>query len=470
MEAFKYLKDNQYYIDLYDKFTIERCRSGERMVNDTFKEMEKDVSVKEITDHHAGWYLHYSIFYFQLVESVAVQRQERCQKAIDEWMNRDSKKDSRLESAQLTKPPYCRNCGKDTVLIHKDYMSRECTDSPESEDGILFMFECKYCNKRLAFWQDGTEWEGSKAYCEKCNTVMDSKDEKNDKMITTTYICPKCGYKYNVALDLSRTITEKDPVDPFYELDRKRFCLDEARVNKIKQKSLQLDRMKNLYIKQIDQSENSHIYDAVKEIEKLKIAQLTDVLRPVIDKESYKEFKLGEPQFEREVTITFSCLDSKSEREEYDSKKDLQKVIVKTLEDTNWRLMSDGVDYRLGYLNGRLRAYETEEDLQKLVGQQFKDGIRKKRESAPQFEPKKLDLREAIQVYLQNITVKGEPVNNGGRRPDTLTTLKSEFHNDLRVIIPARNNDESVPVFVRNFDFIMMNKFLRSDGRTKKKK
>ncbi len=36
---------------------------------------------------------------------------------------------------------------------------------------------------------------------------------------------------------------------------------------------------------------------------------------------------------------------------------------MKTLVDTNLRLMSDGIHHRLGYLNGRVRAYEREEDL-----------------------------------------------------------------------------------------------------------
>jgi len=52
---------------------------------------------------------------------------------------------------------------------------------------------------------------------------------------------------------------------------------------------------------------------------------------------------------------------------EYDSKKQLKKVIDKTLENTNWRLMSAGVRYRVGYLNGSLRCYETEDDLIKLM-------------------------------------------------------------------------------------------------------
>ena len=49
------------------------------------------------------------------------------------------------------------------------------------------------------------------------------------------------------------------------------------------------------------------------------------------------------------------------------SQKVLSKAVEKALLNTNWRLMSEGISYRLGYLNGRLRAYEREEDLLNLV-------------------------------------------------------------------------------------------------------
>lgn len=52
----------------------------------------------------------------------------------------------------------------------------------------------------------------------------------------------------------------------------------------------------------------------------------------------------------------------------------------RTLESTNWRLASDGISYRLGYLNGRLHAYENEEDLKKLVEKTIKTKGVKKRE------------------------------------------------------------------------------------------
>ena len=52
---------------------------------------------------------------------------------------------------------------------------------------------------------------------------------------------------------------------------------------------------------------------------------------------------------------------------EYDSRKKLSKLIKTALAETSWRLMSEGISYRLGVLTGRIRVYEGEEDLLKLV-------------------------------------------------------------------------------------------------------
>lgn len=76
----------------------------------------------------------------------------------------------------------------------------------------------------------------------------------------------------------------------------------------------------------------------------------------------------------RDVCVGFSCLGSKSDRKDYDSRKTLKKLVDCALEDTNWRLMSDGISYWLGYLNGRVKAYESEEELRKLVEQHMKSG------------------------------------------------------------------------------------------------
>lgn len=102
-------------------------------------------------------------------------------------------------------------------------------------------------------------------------------------------------------------------------------------------------------------------------LKKLKITELSASLASALEKNGYVEFSLDKPEMNKDVFIGFNCLDSKSDRSDYDSEKTLKKTIEKTLADTNWRLMSDGIHYRLGYLSGRLRAYEREEDLKTLV-------------------------------------------------------------------------------------------------------
>jgi hypothetical protein len=116
-----------------------------------------------------------------------------------------------------------------------------------------------------------------------------------------------------------------------------------------------------------EKRDNKYIYDAVKEIKKPKIAELIPLLSEPLEKEGYIEFHLDKPEMGRDVYVGFSCLDSKSDRKDYDSRKTLKKLVDSALEDTNWRLMSEGISYRLGYLNGRVKAYESEEGLKKLA-------------------------------------------------------------------------------------------------------
>jgi C4-type Zn-finger protein len=68
--------------------------------------------------------------------------------------------------------------------------------SKKDDDDILFMFKCEPCNKRMALWQDGTEWEGYQARCQKCNAPVDETDTVKGNVITSTYTCPNCDYDY----------------------------------------------------------------------------------------------------------------------------------------------------------------------------------------------------------------------------------------------------------------------------------
>ncbi len=475
--SYVYLKDRKHYEDRYDEGTVEQCRSGERIVNKTFAEMDKRLPASEKQNRQAGWYLMYNRLYFQFVETVAAMRRHEREKRIAEWMKADELKDGRLTEAQIVKLPYCRSCGNDMEQISKEYMSRDHASGTDNEDDILFMFECARCNKRLAMWRDGTEWEHREPHCEKCGSVMKSATSKKFGIITTTNTCPQCGHIDTYDFDLNDKPEPEEPADPYFELDRKRFCFDADMEAKYMQKLNHLFRMAKLELDTVDRTEHVDIYDAIKDIKQLKIAQLFDLLRETLEKGGYREFKLGDPELGQQLAVGFSCLDDKPDRKEYDSKKTLQKLIGGALEETNWRLMSDGVSYRLGFLSGRLRAYENEDDLKKLIEQRIKNGTYQLPEKPPvspveannaQPEYEGMRVREAALVYMDKMMLGSHPaeitLKSGKKKQTGIPYITAEMNPLLRVIIPMRDGDGSVPEFIRNYDFKMGPK----DGDTPK--
>jgi hypothetical protein len=123
------------------------------------------------------------------------------------------------------------------------------------------------------------------------------------------------------------------------------------------------------------------------------------------------------------------------------------------------------VSYRLGFLTGSLRAYESEDDLKKLVEQRMKKGYIPKAipkepveaDAKPKEEFYNRDMRESALVYFDKLTLGSVPaeitLKSGVVKPTSIPVLHGEMNPLLRVFIPMRDNDESVPKFVRNYDF-----------------
>jgi len=278
-------------------------------------------------------------------------------------MFRDQAKDDQIANARLKLEPTCQNCGKtglritDKILLHRGSI-----DDPEE---VIFMLKCPNCTKGMACWSDGEILEKKKTYCPKCHAEMKEKSSDKPKVITTTYTCPSCKHTYKEKLELNH---DKDEPDPDYEADRTIYCLhDDKYREELRDSSRRYAEMARLGKELKDKDDNKHIYDAIKELKKPKIAELKELLAPKLEKSGYIEFSLDKPEMGKDVIIGFNCLDSKNDRDDYDSQKNLKKLIDKILLDTNWRLMSDGISYRLGYLNGRLKAYESEKDIKGLV-------------------------------------------------------------------------------------------------------
>ena len=116
-----------------------------------------------------------------------------------------------------------------------------------------------------------------------------------------------------------------------------------------------------------EKEKNKKLYEKLAKIKRLTVAGLQELLTVVLKKEGYINLEFYKPEIGKNIIINFTVQDNKTDRGEYDSRIQLQRILKSTLEETNWRLMSEGVYYRLGILSGRLRGYESEEDLLKLL-------------------------------------------------------------------------------------------------------
>lgn len=351
----KYFNSKQYYEDLYDRQTVDSCRGIEIRYDESIKDR---IGKKMTEKDQANLVAHRMMIYFETGERY-LQKED----TIKKWMDRDRAKDELLENATPPNNIYCNKCGEAMSVELKTLHSR----GLEDKDRVLFIFRCPIkCQKGRGMFDNGEEWIVKPELCDKCGVELTKKDERKGEKITTYYNCPECGFKKIEELDLSIK-EDKEKVDKFYNRDRARFCLSEKAGQKYYDSKIGMEQMKKTVDDIEERDKNKEVYKKASNLKKLTIVELEKLLISILKKENYIKFELGKPEMGKDVFIDFSTRDEKTGREEYDSKASLKKIIKKKLEDTNWRLMSDGINYRLGFLSGRLRGYEREEDLIKLV-------------------------------------------------------------------------------------------------------
>ena len=60
-------------------------------------------------------------------------------------------------------------------------------------------------------------------------------------------------------------------------------------------------------------------------------------LTPILKKEGYIKLDLLKPEINKDVIVKFTVQDNKTDRDKYDSRTQLQRLLKKKLANTNWR-------------------------------------------------------------------------------------------------------------------------------------
>ncbi|MFZ2187784.1 MAG: hypothetical protein WAV46_04135 [Candidatus Moraniibacteriota bacterium] len=343
----------EYYSDLYDSFTIAECKRTEVGF------LEKDIPEykgRKITPEE--WSRIRKPFTDLALYFLKGERYKKKSETINKWLEEDRKKEEKLEGAIEPQRIRCLGCSSlDMECLSRDFMTAK-----SGKEEVLFMFECRACGKRRAYWESGKEWEYDPK-CPKCHSSLVVEHIKADHSVTTRSSCPQCEYKEEDTIDFNEK-KEESKIDPDFASDQKKYCLSDEEGRKYIEDT---QTMKDLSESIKDKEENKDVFEAIKNIQMLTILELQNLLTPILEKTGYVQLSFEKPEIQKDVILGFSFQDSKSGRVDRESTYDAHKVIKKALEATNWRLMSDGLSYKLGFLQGRLRGVEGEEALRKLA-------------------------------------------------------------------------------------------------------
>ncbi len=348
-----YLKPKQYYIDRYDRMTVERCREFEKAIapSDVKRHLKKKVSKQQL-EYTSKTFNEVHLWF--LKGELYIKKEE----IISRWIREDEERDRFYENTKALQNISCLTCGREMEVSFKDLET-----SLDKQNRILFMYDCPSGHlPRRAFYDNGEEWKYEKPLCFKCGGLIEQIDKDTKKAFKTISTCLKCGDM--TVSEIPRTVgKEKEDLD--FEKDRERFCSEKdgreyvSWMNTAKEIDV-------YFKKEEEKKENKELYDRVAKLKKLSIPQLKQYVTEIFKDESYTNLIFEQPSIEKVVSIGFTIEDP-TDQSEYDSKRKLTKLFKKVLEETNWRLMSDGISYRLGVLMGRMRVYENEEELVKLL-------------------------------------------------------------------------------------------------------
>lgn len=186
-----------------------------------------------------------------------------------------------------------------------------------------------------------------------------------------TTSCSKCGFKEIDVIDNKKDDAErKQKEDHEKELlakYRTEFCLDKEEAEKWITCFEEMSFGQQVYEHEL-QERSDNAYEQYENLKKLNISELEQTINKSLADNKYDKLILKEPRFNKLVEVDFTVQDTDTSRSRKDSEKQLEKLLSKLLIDTNWRLSSSSITYRLGYLVGQLNGYESEEDLLKLLG------------------------------------------------------------------------------------------------------
>jgi hypothetical protein len=336
----QYRKLEEKYYDSYDRYTIELLKEIE---------LEEKKKYPKTISYNGETYTINEGFPIKLHDR-GVQRARDREETVKKWVFEDEEKDRIVERHKIPEAPKCDTCGT------RNYLNGHVFDFYDNK--FLFVFDCptgEHKSRKIVH-PSGDVLIFPKPKCKKCGGELISSTKKKKNLLISKDKCKSCKHTDSFEYDLT-------PDKPITEDDRKKYCEYYKGKRTFKEDLEAIANLKHIFN---EQETEKLVTEEISKIEKLTVPKIKERLLKVANDSGFLEFQTEKPDFGRNVIIEFSVQDPSSHTGK-ESVKILCKAFNKSLFHTNWRLQNNGVSYRLGYLTGKLKAYESDEDLLKLA-------------------------------------------------------------------------------------------------------
>ncbi len=343
------LKPDGYYLDRYDRATIKELKEIERKFNISiaWKGFSKSKSRKQDVE-------------LLILYDCAVMRARIKDDVIAAWKKSDTYKDKLLEKTRLPQNIMCSHC------LTEMYFDSHIFVGEGNNEKILFIYKCpKNHLPKKAVYHDGAEFITPRNRCKYCGFELKSKTTQRKGKLIVRDSCPACGKIEVYELNLNSPHNK-----PIKEAERQKYCTAFIGRNTLYDDLKQLGQLAEI----LDKNRNSNLLEkeyGVDKIMKLSIPNLESRLVKFTKELGFIKFQLKEPKMGQQIIVPFTIQDP-SDRNEKESSKILLKNLKKNLFPTNWRVINTSISFRLGFISGQLKAYDSEDDLIK-IGKEIKD-------------------------------------------------------------------------------------------------
>jgi len=344
------LKEPSEYERQYDTFIIKRFLDRKKASTESVSDDEKEKALRDFTRE--------LMLYFDKGEEWKAKRS-----TIEKWMDRDRRLDELYNNAQAPVGIYCTTCGDELEMNLKTPAEKD------GKDDVLFFYRCSKKHRGRAFYSVGAAYISKPSLCVECgeDTLVSESGRDNDAL-TIIDTCTACGHVDSFTFDSDPEFTDEE-----FESLRAKYCLSDEEGEQYLDMLSSMEDMKKLQEQIQDREDTQAMYALIESIQRISVPQFKESMVKLMEDAAFSNIHFDDPVMKGDVQLKLYADDSTTANA-YDREKSITKLIRKELAHTNWKLMNDGVSFRMGVFTIRFRGFDNEDDVKKLVEIRLKRG------------------------------------------------------------------------------------------------